>query len=457
MKKLTIGLITSITLLSQLSLTASVALRLTGAKHLAAQVATTALKNQPQHLIAAPRHLPVQQFHSSAVQMKDDHSKQRSDEQIGLLHSFAARGHHTESVKKSFTDDPTLITSKANGTSLLQKLFTDTVPCICNGANAMDCSSRCLPAHALIGRDFEHYDIAVTLINLGIPLDESDGKGDTFLHKMTSPPKFTEEKLTDAIQAQTKLAHSTSHRLRSILALQVIAKGAPVNAANAKQETPLHNVLKYSLGSDGTFRLTNALLKAGAKVDVADADGNTPLHYASYNDWSIVASLTSKGAHVRANHKGNTPFHLAAYRNSWAAIEYLIKMDKTEINRVNSAGFSALDIADYFLTAEYIGYEGYPGYEMTRELLVQAGAKNNKFESIKDAQGNVLTGYDEYETEHDGYSLDETAAANKKHPYRRCFVFKKANGELEKHVPNRDRYKKFEQELKDSLDLKNME
>ena len=81
----------------------------------------------------------------------------------------------------------------------------------------------------------------------------------------------------------------------------LISKGADVNASSS---------LYYALGN-GT--LTKILIKAGAKVNVADAQGRTPLHYVSCPQSASL--LIEAGANINAISSGqDTPLDAARAR-----------------------------------------------------------------------------------------------------------------------------------------------
>ena len=65
---------------------------------------------------------------------------------------------------------------------------------------------------------------------------------------------------------------------------------------------------------DDAVRLADRLIARGAKVNIAGERGNTPLHYAF--DAKMAELLLARGADVNArNEKGETPLHAVAYLN----------------------------------------------------------------------------------------------------------------------------------------------
>src|SRR6266850_7773741 len=110
----------------------------------------------------------------------------------------------------------------------------------------------------------------------------------------------------------------TSPRLAAFLAA-AIAVGGPA-AAVAAERTSLIDAVRN--GDREAFR---TLLKQGAGVNAAEADGTTALHWASYRDDLESADLLIRaGAHVNAaNDLGATPLWTACLNGSTAMVRKL--------------------------------------------------------------------------------------------------------------------------------------
>lgn len=70
------------------------------------------------------------------------------------------------------------------------------------------------------------------------------------------------------------------------------------------------------------------LHELGANVDVANHDGNTPLHKAASEGHAVgirVLGTEFFANPVAKNKEGNTPLHLAASRNNTAAARVLVE------------------------------------------------------------------------------------------------------------------------------------
>src|SRR5262249_49374698 len=107
----------------------------------------------------------------------------------------------------------------------------------------------------------------------------------------------------------------------------------------APQEKP-DDALFRAIQSEDEAAL-RALIAKGAKVNVKDAQGNTPLHSAAEN-WAIdcIEVLLSHGADVNArNLEGKTPFMVAA--NIPGALELLLDAG-ADTNARDNEGRTAL-------------------------------------------------------------------------------------------------------------------
>jgi ankyrin repeat protein len=106
----------------------------------------------------------------------------------------------------------------------------------------------------------------------------------------------------------------------------LIELGADVNATNNAGATPLLHLIRHR-GSMDDF---DALLKAGAKADIADNNGVTPLHLAAENSnlEMCKALLKVKGVNANAKDKiyGETALHVSFKRSDPSAelLELLI-------------------------------------------------------------------------------------------------------------------------------------
>ena len=78
--------------------------------------------------------------------------------------------------------------------------------------------------------------------------------------------------------------------------------------------------------SDGVFRNIQSFINQGGDVNMKDAEGKTPLHFAAlYGNSSAIYVLVYAGAHIEERDEdGNTPLYWAVYYNNRDAIMSLI-------------------------------------------------------------------------------------------------------------------------------------
>src|SRR5262249_37712533 len=104
--------------------------------------------------------------------------------------------------------------------------------------------------------------------------------------------------------------------------MALLSAGADVNARNDHGVTPLHRAVKYP-------DIAQLLIERGAKVDVGDGAGRTPLHWTGNDaaDCRATASLLIRsGASVSArNRDGRTPLHLAADAGQQGVVAVLLQ------------------------------------------------------------------------------------------------------------------------------------
>lgn len=89
------------------------------------------------------------------------------------------------------------------------------------------------------------------------------------------------------------------------------------------------------------------LLSKGAKPDLQNKDGNTPLGLASQLGWQEGAALLLRvGANVDLpNNRGETPLIFAVQKRDAAMVRMLLAKGADPKRTDNSAGYSALDYA----------------------------------------------------------------------------------------------------------------
>ena len=119
--------------------------------------------------------------------------------------------------------------------------------------------------------------------------------------------------------------------------------------------TPLHWTAIKSTAANIT-----ALLRRGAKVNVRNLDGETPLTFAANKDTAIVITLLDAGADVNAkNRTGTTSLHRAASSGSSANVIALLDAG-ADAKAKDKYGFTPFFWAEELKRREeFVGTEGY--------------------------------------------------------------------------------------------------
>jgi ankyrin repeat protein len=114
------------------------------------------------------------------------------------------------------------------------------------------------------------------------------------------------------------------HGYMDVVRYLVETCGASVEVADKDGDTPLHNAC-------WRFRphiIQYLVERAGADIHAVNAKGQTPLHCASSHGYlNIVRCLVDKAdADVCAlDVEGRTPLHAARFKRKWRVVRYLVK------------------------------------------------------------------------------------------------------------------------------------
>jgi len=122
----------------------------------------------------------------------------------------------------------------------------------------------------------------------------------------------------------------------------LLAKGADLNAWNAKGQTPLYLALWPS--PDEHQAVAKLLLAKGANLNARDTEGNTPLHEAAgHGNMPAIDLLLAKGARLEArNNEGKTPLYtVLEFLLHEDMAEYLVKKGG-DINTKDNQGMTVL-------------------------------------------------------------------------------------------------------------------
>jgi ankyrin repeat protein len=115
-----------------------------------------------------------------------------------------------------------------------------------------------------------------------------------------------------------------------------------INEGDGYGRTVLHRAVEYG----NNTQVATGLVRLGAKVNIADLDGDTPLHMtALYGDITNVEELIRLGAKVNIqNNHGDTPLHTAVMEGNMAVSQNLIKNGANVVIQ-NKNGHTPLHLA----------------------------------------------------------------------------------------------------------------
>ncbi len=147
------------------------------------------------------------------------------------------------------------------------------------------------------------------IISLLTQLDLTDTDGYTVLMKSLFPMKFWFTGFGEGISP-------TKNRL---IALELIKKGADVNAAGNDGRRPLHQAVVVM------EEVARALVDAGADINAQDNDGNTPLIYACMKarEETVLWLLKAGADYKLQNNEGMTAESIAAQKGYSRALELM--------------------------------------------------------------------------------------------------------------------------------------
>jgi ankyrin repeat protein len=196
----------------------------------------------------------------------------------------------------------------------------------------------------------------------GIPINERDRIGQTAIHYAAND-RIESRYILDYLIKQggdlsaksmdgTSPLMMASYRGANITVDVLISNGAAVNEVNSLKETPLHLAGRGIHDSASPQEINKrratikSLLDGGARVNVQDRKGKTPLMEAAGNpDPQIVGSLLECGALVNVqDNDGWTALMYATDRNRIATINLLVRHG-ADLDLRNVKGNTALDVA----------------------------------------------------------------------------------------------------------------
>lgn len=172
---------------------------------------------------------------------------------------------------------------------------------------------------------YNQKELAEQLIAEDIHLDVQNNVGDTPLHIAVALPKNKE--------------------IAKLLINKFKEKGISLDLANQHGQSPLHKIAGTPNGEN--MEIMKNLLQAGARPNVQDGNGRTPLHYAISSKYRNIIEELIKGdvqMDIQDN-QGDTPLHLLVANNYVDIVRSVIAKNPNLKNIKNKADKLPKDLA----------------------------------------------------------------------------------------------------------------
>lgn len=203
------------------------------------------------------------------------------------------------------------------------------------------------PLHlaAIFNKNDSYFDVIDALLKNGARIDAKDNDEKTPLYHLAGQADVrTVQLLLDykpridikSNEGETPLTEAIRHGNVGVVKL-LIKHGSKVNARNAVYKRwPIH-VAAIQNRNDSHFSVIEALLKSGARIDVKDIKGRTPLHHlARHADIKTVRLLLNRDSNVNVkDYNGQTP------------LTFAVRQENVELVRLLVDHGSKVDVADY--------------------------------------------------------------------------------------------------------------
>lgn len=263
---------------------------------------------------------------------------------------------------------------------------------------------RVISANLYLALDEERLDFLQELCAEGVEIDYQDELGESALHEAAHlhKPEFAEYLIGKGakINLETKRRRTPLHfAVRNLWNWRVIQallqSGANLEVKDCKGCTPFHAAIDYwntgdwknsessneAIG-DARIKGLTLLLRRGANVNTANAKGNSPLHTAvRYKPLALVEFLLSRGADVDAvGVEGRTPLHEAALAKHSKSMALLLSQGANP-NILDHQGCFPLHIAAYVGSLEMV------------DMLLQHGALIDSFSEDEDGKYHQIDGH----------------------------------------------------------------
>ena len=257
----------------------------------------------------------------------------------------------------------------------------------------------------------EYFKIVIRLINMGANVDVRDNQGNYPLKILTNSERKWNMDLVEKCLAKSKekpakklsetiLINAVKESSLSVVTLILAKRPEIANIKYSEKDSTKYAderpILYYSV-QENKIEITKKLLESGAKNNIFDQSGNSPLHYAVKISFHLVSLLLEFHADPNAIDKdGNTPLHYAATES--LSIVHLLLEFKANPNIKNKEGWTPIansvaydqkEITKLLLTRGAVIQPTHDNQYTMLQVVSSLGLEEFKQEMIRDPNQNV--------------------------------------------------------------------
>ncbi|XP_022089542.1 serine/threonine-protein phosphatase 6 regulatory ankyrin repeat subunit B-like isoform X2 [Acanthaster planci] len=188
-----------------------------------------------------------------------------------------------------------------------------------------------------------HPETALMFLKKGVPLHMPNKAGAVCLHAAAKRGHMAVVKALlqkgALVDAKTKDSYTALHiavqHCKPLVVQTLLGHGAQVQLKGGKaEETPLHIAARIKEGE----KVAEMLLKSGADVNAAMANGETAMHTAARHGHLLMvqALLEEGGDPVCQSKSGENPLHIAVRRSHYPIVKEIIQFLHNEMSRLDA-------------------------------------------------------------------------------------------------------------------------